>query len=84
MIAVTASSKMTNHHSMTSVTAKSAVTAMIREMIYTYIARPGAVTGPLLGDLQMLPLTGGFTVPMRMSGHGQVHMGPSKVNCGPE
>ena len=51
MIAVTASSKMTNHHSMTAVTAKSAVTARIRKMIYTYITRTVAVTGHLLGDL---------------------------------
>ena len=63
MIAVTACSKMANHHSMTAVTAKSAVTARIREMMYAYIARPEAVTGPLLGDLQMLSLTGGSPCP---------------------
>ena len=58
MVAVTASSKMANHYSMTAVTAKVAVTARIREMIYTYIASAVAATGHLLGDLQGLSLTG--------------------------
>ena len=39
MIAVTASPKMAKYHSMTAVTAKLAVTARIRKMIYTYITR---------------------------------------------
>ena len=45
MIAVTANPKKAKHHS------KLAVTARIREMIYTYITRAVAVTGHLLRDL---------------------------------
>ena len=51
MTAVTASTNMTKYRSMTAVTAKSAVTARIRKMIYTYITRAVAGTGHLLRDL---------------------------------
>ena len=51
MIAGTANSKKAKHHSKLAVTAKIAVTARIREMIYTYMTRAEAITAHLLGDL---------------------------------